>query len=440
MDNLVGASADELTIMLESEDNVAALRLDGFSPYEDIDKELFAKRFCASMKNITDTDNPYKHRSAVCTLAREIAAIELLNQNIADNVFDSEGEFVYSDVVSVKSVDAILGITVYDFYKNAMDSKDKAIVQADLFGKDFSDAEDMLEAFAHKVILHGVNHSTYKGYRYLESLLSPKNCKFLGLNVESISESQMSAISECTQNFETVKQLEEYINSIDYSDDNSGGKGSSSGGGGGGGGSYVKVENDYLEKLESETSTKPASIFADIDESHWAAEAVSYLKAKTIINGKNGNVFDPTGFVTREEFVKMICVAFGVSVPTDLSEYTTFDDVDSTVWYAPYVYGAKDAGIANGVSDTQFGSGVNITRQDLCVMAYRAAGYIAENNQIDIFADKEQISSYALEPISHFATIGILNGYNDGTFKPKNMCTRAEAAQILYNILKKEQN
>ncbi|NLV87512.1 MAG: S-layer homology domain-containing protein, partial [Clostridiales bacterium] len=38
-------------------------------------------------------------------------------------------------------------------------------------------------------------------------------------------------------------------------------------------------------------------------------EAVSTMVALNIINGKNGNVFDPAGNVTRAEMAKMICVA-----------------------------------------------------------------------------------------------------------------------------------
>ena len=50
------------------------------------------------------------------------------------------------------------------------------------------------------------------------------------------------------------------------------------------------------------------------------------------------------------------------------------------------------------------------------------------------FTDQSQISGYAQAAVSQMARAGILGGYADGTFRPKNSANRAEAAKILAGI------
>ena len=45
----------------------------------------------------------------------------------------------------------------------------------------------------------------------------------------------------------------------------------------------------------------------------------------------------------------------------------------------------------------------------------------------------DEISDYAAEAVKRMYALGIINGYEDGSFRPKNSITRAEAAKILYS-------
>ena len=51
------------------------------------------------------------------------------------------------------------------------------------------------------------------------------------------------------------------------------------------------------------------------------------------------------------------------------------------------------------------------------------------------FTDNDQIAEYALDSVSRLVAKGIINGYDDNSFKPKGFATRAEAAKMLYGIL-----
>ena len=89
---------------------------------------------------------------------------------------------------------------------------------------------------------------------------------------------------------------------------------------------------------------------------------------KNIISGDGGGTFRPNDNITREELVKIIVTAFGLY---DETAQNDFDDVDSAAWYAAYISSARKAGISSGISESRFGTGEPITRQDLITISYR---------------------------------------------------------------------
>lgn len=95
-----------------------------------------------------------------------------------------------------------------------------------------------------------------------------------------------------------------------------------------------------------------------------------------------------------------------------------------------------NSGVISGVSESKFGVGDYITRQDMAVILYRA-NWLASKNGFDGFADDESIDEYARDAVNAFASNGIIGGYDDGSFRPKEFATRAEAAVILGRLLDK---
>ena len=98
-------------------------------------------------------------------------------------------------------------------------------------------------------------------------------------------------------------------------------------------------------------------------------------------------------------------------------------------------------GIVGGIGDGLFGTGRNITRQDMAVMIYKAltakgvgleAGALA-------FSDSAAVSDYAKDAVAALANAEIINGQGDNTFNPNGEATRAEAASIIYGMYKRIQ-
>lgn len=177
-------------------------------------------------------------------------------------------------------------------------------------------------------------------------------------------------------------------------------------------------------------------IFDDMAGSEWSVGAVDYLFNLDIISGKGDFVFDPNGNVTREEFAKMICVAFSEEF-TGGKDSVKFLDVSPDMWYSPYIDKLSSAGLIKGITNTEFGTGVNIKRQDIAVLIFRMGeelGYLSQEAAKSPFNDQNDISAYAVNAVNVLKNNGIVNGDENGFFNPHSTATRAEAAQMIYNF------
>ena len=74
-----------------------------------------------------------------------------------------------------------------------------------------------------------------------------------------------------------------------------------------------------------------------------------------------------------------------------------------------------------------------ITREDAAVMLSRVLNKLPECKVM--FEDLADISDYALDAVALLFEMGVINGYDDNTFRPQNSISRAEASKIIYKIL-----
>ena len=166
--------------------------------------------------------------------------------------------------------------------------------------------------------------------------------------------------------------------------------------------------------------------FTDVPDTFWAAADIYTLKEAGIINGKSDKEFDPEGKVTRAEFTKMIVNLFGVKASQNTVAFT---DCKADDWFTPFVAAAVEAGYVKGITDTEFAPDKTITREEACTILGRA--YAKTSDKALNFKDASEISDFAAAYVALLVDMGYLNGYEDGTFLPKNEITRAEAAKII---------
>ncbi len=194
------------------------------------------------------------------------------------------------------------------------------------------------------------------------------------------------------------------------------------------GGTLFPGASDESEDISQDTENQ--ELFHDLNNHAWAKEAVETLYYAGIVNGMEKDIFQPAGQVTREQFAKMVTQLFGLSTK---ATNTNFKDVDENAWYAPYITAALQAGYIQGQSDEYFGIGEPIMRQDMATILYRALGN-QNSKAVLSFTDQDSIAAYAKDAIAELVGLGIINGYEDGSFQPRGTATRAEAAKMIYGI------
>jgi hypothetical protein len=175
--------------------------------------------------------------------------------------------------------------------------------------------------------------------------------------------------------------------------------------------------------------------FTDISE-HWAKEYIVKSAEIGLFSGIEENIFAPDANTTRAMFVTVLGRLAGVSAITNGA--TSFNDVDTDDYFAPYVKWAVENGIASGVGENCFAPNEDITREQVAVMLCN----FTKNNGIELkkvykaeFTDSGNISTWAEDSVKALAEAGIISGRSDSSFDPKGTATRAEIATMLIKLV-----
>lgn len=175
--------------------------------------------------------------------------------------------------------------------------------------------------------------------------------------------------------------------------------------------------------------------FTDVAEDAWYHDYVYDLVYRGVVNGMTATTYEPEGKLTRAQFVKLL--ACSLADAETLKTYEgkhPFKDSEGH-WAEAYIAWAKDKGIVEGVSATEFDPEAPITREQMATIFGRYAlkqgiELPKSENAAGSFPDAGKISEYAREFVELMRIAGILNGYEDGTFRPQGNATRAEAAKL----------
>ena len=111
----------------------------------------------------------------------------------------------------------------------------------------------------------------------------------------------------------------------------------------------------------------------------------------------------------------------------------SYSDVAAGAWYNHAVSTLSAMGIVKGDSQGKFNPNAPITRAEFAAIAARFDDK-ANTTAVD-FSDIA--SHWAKNEISAAANNGWINGYTDGTFRPNNKITRAEAMTLVNRVLKR---
>ena len=131
-----------------------------------------------------------------------------------------------------------------------------------------------------------------------------------------------------------------------------------------------------------------------------------------------------------------------VSILARLENVTTaqaagFADVDDNEWYATAVNWAAANGVVNGYEDNTFKPNTAITREQLAAILMNYAAYKGEDvsNRADLTSYTDQPSTWAEEAMSWAVAEGLISGVTADTLQPQGAATRAQVAAILQRFL-----
>ncbi len=137
--------------------------------------------------------------------------------------------------------------------------------------------------------------------------------------------------------------------------------------------------------------------FHDVDEEHWAAEAIQKLTRLSVLNGYESGHFDPKGNVTRGE-VAVVLARMGKLKTTNVDSFTDTKDY----WGSKEVNTIAEKGWINGYEDGSFRPDENITRGELVAIVNRALGRKRVRYAINPFKDLDVSKWYHEEILKAF--------------------------------------
>ena len=149
------------------------------------------------------------------------------------------------------------------------------------------------------------------------------------------------------------------------------------------------------------------------------------------VNGYNDGTVRPEAKITRAEAATMFYRLLNEDVKAEYeTDENEFSDVSEADWYCTAVSTLANIGIFGGYPDGSFRPDAYITRAEFAAICARIDGEDADET-----AEYSDIDGHwAADEISRVAELGWVKGYTDGTFRPNQQITRAEAMAVINRI------
>jgi hypothetical protein len=245
-------------------------------------------------------------------------------------------------------------------------------------------------------------------------------------------------------------------------------------------------------------AAESSSSFTDVNTDDWFYEDVLHTVGMGLFYGTSANTFSPQATMTRAMFVTVLgrhagahgegsgvgtVTASGVNLRSGPGTDTTilcvldkstslpvlglsgdwykvsygshtgyirrdlmkassssFSDVPFGCWYSPYAEWAYREGVAYATGSGLFSPSRDITREEICAMLYNYASLLGvrlpEGNGRTAFPDDAAITGTYREAVYAMKAAGVVQGYEDGCFRPTGSATRAEVSAMLTRYFK----
>ena len=159
----------------------------------------------------------------------------------------------------------------------------------------------------------------------------------------------------------------------------------------------------------------------------WVMDSVNKLTSWGVITGRDTGDRQLNAVITRAEITAMVNRAYGY---TEVGEIP-FTDVPSSAWYADDIAIGYNTGYFSGTTETTASPDGSLTREQAIALMARNLRLPESTGEVTQFTDGRTFSTWSMGYIKAAAENGLINGYSDGSFRPKNEITRAEMIKLL---------
>ena len=168
----------------------------------------------------------------------------------------------------------------------------------------------------------------------------------------------------------------------------------------------------------------------EIQEAHWAKDAIDYVQEKGWMLGRENHVFAPNAYLTRAELTMIMTRILCLQVDNMLEEIGYLDV--SLHWARNAINAVTKTGLMEGYENGYFYPEKIITREEVA----KVLSFLVKEQKIEkniVFTDVKQ-ERWSYSYIQKMVKNGIFNGYEDDTFRPQQGITRAEMAMLLMRL------
>ncbi|PWW42012.1 MULTISPECIES: S-layer homology domain-containing protein [Paenibacillus] len=190
-------------------------------------------------------------------------------------------------------------------------------------------------------------------------------------------------------------------------------------------GKKVTLNGNHQQGVEIEVNK--FSTFSIVKVKDWTDNT---LKARPYIQGYMDSSFRPERNVTRAEMATLITRILGTSTLKGSYEFT---DVTSSHWAQAAILAAAQSGSVQGYKDGSFKPDQAITRAEMAVVLQPLLTSAQMTTAPTAFTDVNE--HWAQQAVEQLSSAGVVTGYTDGTFRPSQPITRAEAVTMLNKLI-----
>ena len=176
--------------------------------------------------------------------------------------------------------------------------------------------------------------------------------------------------------------------------------------------------------------------FEDVDAGDWFEDAVDFASSHELFNGISETTFEPGTDMSR---AMLATVLWRLESEAASDGKITFPDVAEDTWYTESVAWAAETGVIAGTDRSTFEPDRGATRQEMALMLYRYAKNVGIDttgtDDLVAFTDAADVGDWAVDAMSWAVSVGLLQGDGSGHLDPTGTASRAQVATVLQRLV-----